>query len=362
MNQQFLFVSSKLSIGGWSPKIRVLSKRGQNTGFSHGHYIMKKSIVGNLLRKQFKGLKTNHSFKKITTMKIGGLAGYFLAVKKESELAEAISLAQQLKVKWYLIGDGSNLIPSDLGFDGLIIKNQILDFIVQDKTVFLGAGNNLLSSILRLDKLGLAGLEKMAGIPGTIGGAIYGSAGAYGQGIKDCLVRVRIFDGKDFKWLSKKSCQFGYRNSIFKSKKDLIIVGAEFECQLEDGKKLLKISKDIIKLREKKYQPGLLCPGSFFKNIVLDDIDSEMIRKQLLSKIDSNKVMFGKIPTGHLLDIVGARGLKHGNIIVAQHHGNLLYHRGRGQTKDVIKLANLLRARVKKHFGIVIEEEVQYLS
>ncbi|MBI3458841.1 UDP-N-acetylmuramate dehydrogenase [Candidatus Azambacteria bacterium] len=320
------------------------------------------SEINKSLKKNFKGLKVNYSFKKITTMKIGGLARYFLVVKKETELVEAIFLAQQLKLKWYIIGDGSNLIPDDLGFDGLIIKNQITDFIVQDNKIFIGAGNNLLNTILNLDKLGLAGLEKMAGIPGTIGGAIYGSAGAYGQEIKDCLSRVRIFDGKVFKWLSKKNCRFQYRNSLFKSQKNLIIVGVEFICPKKEAKELLKISQDIIKLREKKYQPGLLCPGSFFKNIVIKDIGLEKIRKKLLSKIDSNKVIFGKIPVGHLLETVGARGLKQGGVIVASHHGNLLYHEGKGRAKDVVILANLLKNRVKKHFGIIIEEEVQYVK
>jgi len=322
---------------------------------------MDQSTIEGLFKKKFKGLKINYSFKKITTMKIGGPAKYFLVVKKETELAEAILLARQLKLKWLVIGAGSNLVPQDRGFSGLIIKNQIENFQVIGHQIFIGAGNNLLNSILKLDQLGWAGLEKMAGIPGTIGGAIYGSAGAYGQEIKDCLLRVRIFDGQVFRWLSKRSCQFHYRTSLFKIRKNLIIVGAEFLGQEKPAQQLLKTSRDIIKLREKKYQPGLLCPGSFFKNIVIRDIKLAQVKQKLLSKIDCQKIMFGKIPVGYLLETVGARGLRQGNIIVAQNHGNLLYHRGRGQTKDVLKLANLLKVRVKKHFGIVIEEEVQYL-
>ena len=318
--------------------------------------------VYKFLKKRFKGLKINHSFKKITTMQIGGLAQYFLVVKKETELAEAIYLAQQLKLQWHVIGEGSNLIPDDLGFAGLIMKNQIINFTIDNNKIFIGAGNNLLKTIIKLNGLGLGGLENMAGIPGTIGGAIYGSVGAYGQGIRDCLVRVRIFNGKTFLWLSKERCNFQYRNSVFKSQKTFIIIGAEFKCQKKDSKGLLTISKETIKLREKKYPHGLLCPGSFFKNIIIDDIHSEKIKQQLLSKIDHTKIMFGKIPTGYLLEIIGAKGLQQGRIMVATHHANLLYHKGGGKFKDVLALSNILKAKVKNHFGIIIEEEVQYLS
>lgn len=315
---------------------------------------------------------TNYPLKKLTTMKIGGPAKYFFIAKKENDLISAINWAKDSKIKWYIIGDGSNLVPSDSGFNGLVIKNEIKNFEKNGNRFFVGAGNNLLTFIYKLNQFGWAGMEKMAGIPGTIGGAIYGSAGAYSQEIKDCLTKVKIYNGKETQWLSKKQCRFGYRESIFKNpegkppasygagKKDWIILGAEFKFKKGDPKELQKTSKEIIKMREKKYWPGLLCPGSFFKNIVINNV-RPALRQKFLSKIDKSKVNHGKVPTGYLLEEVGAKGMKVGRIKVAKHHGNLIFNPGKGKSSEIIKLAKILKQKVKNKFGINLDEEIQYI-
>lgn len=306
-------------------------------------------------------MKHDYSLKKLTTMKIGGPAKYFVNVKKEKELIEALRWVQKSKVKWYVIGEGSNLIPNDWGFIGLVIKNEIKNLEINGRKILVGAGNNLLELIHKLNNLGLTGMEKMAGIPGTVGGAIYGSAGAYGQEIKDNLIRIKIFDGTKIKWLLKKQCHFKYRESVFKIKKGWIILGAEFKLEKGNPKELYKTSNKIIKLREQKYWPSLLCPGSFFKNIVVEKIKPTILKKKLLSKIPKEKINYGKLPSGYLLESVGAKGMRCGKIKVAEHHGNLIYNSGNGKSKDIIKLAKILKDRVKKKFGINLEEEIQYL-
>src|SRR3989344_8292062 len=166
-------------------------------------------------------VKKRYPLKRLTTIKIRGPAKYFFTAHKEGDIPQALAWAKQNKVKWFILGEGSNLVPSDLGFDGLVIKNEIRHFDVKDGNsikVTVGAGENLLKFILKLNRLGLCGMEKMAGIPGTVGGAIYGCAGAYGQEIKDCLKKVKIFDGR-IRSLSNKQCKFTYRGSIFKKKK-----------------------------------------------------------------------------------------------------------------------------------------------
>jgi len=313
------------------------------------------------LKKIF-GRKISFEFplKEITTIKIGGRVKYYLAVKKEKDLISAIKFAKANNIKWHIIGDGSNLVPNDSGFAGLIIKNEIKEFKRNKNKVLVGAGNNLLRFILKLNQLGLAGMEKMAGIPGTIGGAIYGCAGAYGQEIKDCLKRVKFFDGKKLCWLSKKQCQFKYRDSVFK-KKDWVIVAAEFIFRKGDPKKLSKISREIIKIRNQKYSKKLFTPGSFFKNIVIKSIKPLQLRKKFLSKINKNKIIHGKVPAGYLLEEVGAKGMRIGNIKVADYHGNLIINLGNGKTSDIEKLAKILKNKVKRKFGIELEEEVRYL-
>ena len=306
--------------------------------------------------------KRHYPLKNLATIKIGGPAKYFFIAQNEKNLIKAIKWAKQNKVSWYIIGEGSNLIPNDKGFNGLIIKNKIENFKKIGNKIHVGTGNNLLEFILKINRLGLAGMERMAGIPGTVGGAIYGCAGAYGQEIKDYLVGVRIYDGKVVKWISKNQCLFNYRESIFKTKKNWIILGTELKFKSGNSEKLMNESKKIIKLREKKYWPGLLCPGSFFKNIIIKNIKPAALRKKLLKKIGKDKIMFGKIPAGYILEAVGAKGMKCGGIKVAKHHGNLIYNSGKGKSSEILKLAKILKNKIKRKFGLDLEEEVQFVK
>ena len=309
----------------------------------------------------------NFPLKKFTTMAIGGPAKFFVVAKTERDLEQALVFARKSRLPWSVVGEGSNLIVSDRGFRGVIIQNKIekLDLSRlrhppqawggkgRGRNVTVGAGNNLLNFILQLNRAGLSGLERMAGVPGTVGGAIYGCAGAYGQEIKDHLVSVRFWDGRKFRNLSRRQCQFSYRSSVFKKHKNWIIVSATFRLELGNSKELLKISRDTIKLRKKKYWPGLKCPGSFFKNILASEIKVPTELK--------NSIIYGKLPAGVLLERIGAKGMHQGRIRVAEHHANLIYNPGGGMASDVKKLAGKLQTLVKKKFGIIIDEEVQYI-
>ena len=306
-------------------------------------------------------MKSNYPLKKLTTIKIGGPAKYFIEAKNEKELIEAINWAKKSIVKWFVIGEGSNLIPNDGGFDGLIIKNRIDSLQRKNNRVIVGSGHQLLGFINKINKLGFSGMEKMAGIPGTVGGAVYGSAGAYGQEIKDSVVRVKVFDGKKAFWISKKKCKFGYRQSIFKTKKNWIIVALELKLKKANSKELIKISSDIVKMRNKKYPTNLLCPGSFFKNIIINKIRPIGLRKSFLSKIPKDKINHGKVTAGYLLESVGAKSMRSGKIMVAEYHGNLIYNSGKGKSADVLKLSRILKLKVMRKFGIMLDEEVQYI-
>lgn len=296
-------------------------------------------------------------------MGIGGPAKYFVVVKSEAELIEALKFAKGKRLNWHVVGEGSNVIAADRGFSGLVIQNRIQRFDLGGRgraVVTVGAGNNLLTLINKLNRFGLGGMERLAGIPGTLGGAIYGCAGAYGQEIRDNLTRAWYFNGKSIKVLNNKQIKFGYRTSIFKKHKNWVILGAEFRLKRKDSHKLEMKSGEIIKLRALKYKPGLKCPGSFFKNIKLADLTAET-RNKLIKLMPSNKIAHGKIPAGYLLEQIGAKGMRMGSIRAAKHHGNLIYNPNGGKAADVKKLAKRLKALVKNKFGITIEEEVQYL-
>lgn len=314
-----------------------------------------------------RGFHHNILLRSFTTMRVGGPARYFIRVATEKRLIKAVREAERVGLAWVVIGEGSNIIPPDQPLDALVIKNEIAHIRQKGKRVIVGSGTNLLKLIQVLNANSLAGFEKMAGIPGSVGGAIYGSAGAYGQEIKDCLRRVKIFDASKkpntdpVQWISREECQFGYRESIFKKRKRWVLLEAEFQLSMEDPRTLQKTSRDIIRLRKQKYRPDLRCPGSFFKNIVLADIRPAKRRSDFLKKIPPEKIQYGKIPAGYLLECVGAKGMRVGNIVVAEHHGNLIYNRGNGTTEDIKKLAKILKTKVEKRFGIRLEEEVQYI-
>ena len=340
-------------------------------------------------------IKSNFQLKKITSTRVGGPARYYVEVGNESELLGALKWAARrrfrndgriilgaplrsrhggCKLRRIVIGDGTNIIPHDGGFNGLVIRNKIEKFEVRERRVprgprlfsgksevRLGSGNNLLGSIRRLNRLGLGGMEKMAGIPGTIGGAIYGCAGAYGQEIKDRLVRARVWNGTKFLWLTNERCRFRYRDSIFKRHDDWIITEVVFSLQKTDPKLLQKTSAEIIKTREQKYPPGLRCPGSFFKNIVVKSIKPVVVRKKLLAQIERDKIKYGKIPAAYLLERIGAKGMRLGGVAIADYHANLIYNRSGGTAKDIRGLASDLKRKVRQKFGIILEEEVRYI-
>ena len=146
---------------------------------------------------------------------------------------------------------------------------------------------------------------------------------------------------------------FRVSGQYFKQRKDWIITEATFRLEKGDAKKLAKISRDTIKRRAIKYPPGLKCSGSYFKNLLVRDI-------QVPAELKT-AVMFGKLPVGVLLERVGAKGMRQGGMAVASHHANLLYNAGRGRASDLKKLSTRLIALVKKRFAIIIDEEVQYL-
>ena len=272
--------------------------------------------------------------KHLTRFGFGGEAKKLVAARDEKSIIDAL-----LK-PYYILGEGTNVIANDKGFKGTVIKIATSGLEVKKNKILCEAGVKLQELVDSANKNGFQGLETLAGIPGTVGGAIFGNAGAYGREISGNLKRIKIFDGSRTRWIPKKDCAFSYRESVFK-KKPWIILAAEFNLPKGNAEKLAKKSKEIIKIREKKYKPSLRCAGSIFKNIVVEG---------------------GKIPAGSLLESVGAKGMKAGGVYVANYHANLLINNGRGKASDAKKLINILKNKVYKKYGIRLEEEVRYLG
>ena len=289
------------------------------------------------------------SLKDLSTFGVGGPLQILVTVSTPEELIEAVRTYPTYRV----FAGGSNIIFPDEGMDGLI-RYQSTTIEVHDEHISVHAGHILMDLISAAIQNGLAGIETLSGIPGTIGGAVVGNAGAYGQSIAQSVETVTAWDGTNTIALSQEECHFSYRHSIFKEK-PLIVLSVVLKLHKGDEKLLSETSTDIVHIREKKYKPGIKCPGSFFKNILASECSDE-----ILSRIDTAKIVSGKIPAGYLLTEVGARGIQVGDIEVADFHGNLLINKGNGTSAQVKELARILKEKVHDKFGITLEEEVRY--
>lgn len=293
---------------------------------------------------------------KYTQFKLGGRA----RIETAANIRGLILLLKNFvkkKKKFFILGGGTNIIASDKGYTGIVVRIRTENIKKTKNTILCDAGVALARLVKYANKNGLQGLETLAGIPGTVGGAVFGNAGAYGNEISSTAKKIYIFDGERARWAARKKDMFGYRDSIFK-RKPWVILQILFSFTKEKPAVLKKISKDIITLRLKKYKPNLRCAGSIFKNIPVGSPSGEV----LIKKIPPGKIKGGKIPAGYLLESVGAKGMRIGGISVANHHGNLIVNNGRGKSIEAKELIDTLKDRVHKKYGIWLEEEVRYLG
>lgn len=289
----------------------------------------------------------------LSTFAIGGNVKELIEVISPAALIEAASYLDKRHKPYKVFAGGTNIVFPDQGLD-LAIRIFGGKINVDSSTITVDAGVLLSEVVSSSINNGLAGLEQLSGIPGTVGGGVVGNAGAYGRSIAQVVDKVEIWDGKKRFWLSRQQCQFKYRHSLFKEK-PLLVLKTSFIFQKGNTDKLKQVSKEIIRLREKKYPPGLKCPGSFFKNILVENLSSGS-----LSLIDKSKIIDGKISAGYLLEKVAAKGMQTGDIKVSDFHGNLLINCGKGKAEQVKRLALILKEKVYQKFKIQLEEEIRY--
>lgn len=301
----------------------------------------------------------NYPLKAITTLSIGGPAKKFVVVNTEEELLEALQYAKQNNLDHLIIGGGSNLLISDAGFNGLVIKNEITG-ISHTGCVISGcvilSGTPLQELVDYTIAHGLSGLQKLNGIPGTVGGAVYGNAGAYGQSISDHITYVSALDPNNLTIQQFNNAGFSYRDSIFK-KNHFIILETTFQLEKGNPEILKKEAEEVLAKRAVKYPAGIKCPGSFFKNLIASEIPAE-----ILKNIPQEKIVYSKVPAGALLEEVGAKGQLLGDIEITTYHANLFINKGTGTAKDFYNLAKTYALRVKERFGITLEPEVQLIN
>ncbi|MFH0873587.1 MAG: UDP-N-acetylmuramate dehydrogenase [Candidatus Komeilibacteria bacterium] len=294
-----------------------------------------------------------------TTFKIGGLADYFYEAHDSDQTSDILQWAQEQQLPFLILGGGSNVLLPDAGYRGLVIQPKFNRLEIDDNLVVAGSGLNLQELINKTLEAGLTGLEFVAGVPGTVGGAVVGNAGMYGVDMSSVVETVSYIDLTTFeeKKIAASDVGFAYRHSKLKDLPALVT-----EVSLKLKKDDLEVSQKIIAERlamRRDSMPPEPSAGCFFKNVILANIDLDKLRAQ---DIDTDQfIKFGKIPTGFLIDHCNLKGFKLGGAQVSPRHANYIINTGSATAEDVIKLASLIKQKVRDTFGIQLQEEVRII-
>ncbi len=290
-----------------------------------------------------KPLQKDVSLRELSHFRIGGAADYFFEALSTSELSTAICLARDYQTPFYVIGGGYNILFADKGYRGLILKNSVQGLKkLKDSEIEVHSGTPLYEVLHFCTENSHSGLEFLAGIPGSVGGAVFGNAGAFEQNIGACLRRATILDSENNTiTVDNAYFTFSYRHSGLKEKQD-ILLKSSFAVKESKKEEIAKKIQGILEKRKAKHPPWeMACAGSYFKNPIFPDGN--------------------KIPAAKLLDNVGAKGLKIGGASVYGLHANFIINTENATAKDVQDLAAELKRRVKEEYGVKLEEEVIYL-
>ena len=299
-------------------------------------------------------IQENVSLKSRTTFDIGGTARYFVDVHTEDEIREATKWAKDKNIRFLVIAGGSNLLLPDEGLDALVICIDNSNLSFRSTMLEAEAGCNLLALIRTATTHGLGGWEKLAGIPGTIGGAVRGNAGAFGPEIKDFVVRVRALNSEtgEIGEFENVECDFSYRHSFFKKHSEWIVTRALLELEETDPKESAALIERTIAEREKRHIQNVRAAGSFFVNPVVPQEIQEMFEKE-----KGMKSREGRVPAGWLIEKAGMKGARVGDAVASPQHPNYLMNAGEAKSGDVRKLAQMIQEAVKDKFGVTLEEE-----
>jgi UDP-N-acetylmuramate dehydrogenase len=292
-----------------------------------------------------------------TRFGIGGPASVLVDTSDPDGFREALRVVSLSDVPQIVIGGGTNLIVSDAGFDGIVLRYTGAHIWREGDVLEVQSGAVLQDVVDRSIDEGLNGLQTMTGIPGYLGGAVYGNAGAYGRSIQELVEAVAFTDGCSVRSFTNQDCQFTYRESIFKRNKQWVILSARLRFQPGDASQLGATASEIRTVRDKKYPPTMKCAGSIFKNLLYAQLPPKA-----QAEIPPKLVREGKVPSGWFLEQVGVMGLRVGDIQVATYHGNLIYNDGAGTAADLLTVVNELKRRVRERFGFDLQEEVQYVG
>lgn len=293
--------------------------------------------IAQQLKNELPDLRENEILAPYTTFKIGGPAKLFFAAKSNEDIIKAIKLARDLNIKYFILGKGSNILVSDSGFDGLVIKMENQNFEIKDNIIIAESGLPLQKLLGEIIKHNLSGLEFVVGIPGTVGGAVAGNVGTTKEWIGSKIKKVNILDFENnVKEIPKSQCDFSYRCSKFKNNDKDIILSAEFKLDKSTQDKIQKLISKYLenRINQPTKQPNA---GSIFKN-------------------PPEKAAW------KLIDEAGLRGKKIGGAQISEKHSNFIVNTGNAKADDVAILISFIKQQVRDKLGIQLQEEIKYIG
>jgi UDP-N-acetylmuramate dehydrogenase len=300
-------------------------------------------------------LRTAEPMRLHTTFRIGGPADFFHVARGPERLVAALRAGHELGLPVFLLGGGSNLLVSDAGLRGLVVRNACEEIEFEGAVTRVACGADLLGFIERCRDRSLAGLEFAAGIPGTIGGALYGNAGCYGRDIGshviDCTHATP--DGATIETRPAAWYEFGYRDSRLK-RDPRVLLSCRLQLAPGEREAIQREMDEKLELRRVKHPDWRSEPtaGSYFKNLPPD-----WQRPGAKHSPGTRRVA-----AGQLLEECGCRGLRVGDAVVFARHANMIVNAGQASAADVLALAEEMKSRVRERFGVTLEEEVMFLG
>lgn len=283
--------------------------------------------------------RQNEKLSEHTNFKIGGRCKLMCFPNSIPKAVKLLKFLVLNKIRYYVLGNGTNMLCSDLGYDGIIVKlTNLKDYKISKNKVFASAGINLFQLNKMLAKFGLSGLEFSYGIPGSVGGAITMNAGVNCESVGDYVESVKIFDGKKIATISKEKMNFSYRHSLAQDS-NIVVLGATF---------VLKFDKtETIEFRQNEFLQKRLSSQPY----------SEASAGSVFKRLDN-----GEKPLSKIIDELGLKGTRIGGAEISTIHAGFIVNKGQATCKDVLDLVKYIRERVCSSFGIVPELEIKLLG
>lgn len=309
-------------------------------------------------------IKENIPLAPYTIYNIGGPAQFFANVRSAREIEEGITFARDRHIPFFMLGAGSNVLVSDAGYRGLVLRGSGGEIRVDGQLLICDAGVMMARAVFESARAGLTGLEWGIGIPGTIGGSLRGNAGCFGGEIKDVVERVEVFDTHEHatKFLRASQCNFSYRDSLFKKHPEWIILSASFRLARGDSALSHSAIKKISNERTEKQAIGAKSCGCIFKNVSWSRKDID--KKKLLTRFPE-LTQFRSVehlPASFLIDSSGLKGRRVGGVHVSRRHANYFINDAGARGEHVLMLISLAKNIVRRKYGIQLEEEIQYVG